>query len=33
MQDNPRKSKEKSLHFLAFLWLNWAFSMTYDESK
>ena len=33
MQANPRKSKEKSLHFLGFLWPNWDFSMGYGESK
>jgi hypothetical protein len=33
MQGNPRKSKEKSLDFLGFLWRNQGFSMGYGESK
>ena len=33
MQGNPRKTKEKSLDFLGFLWSNRDFSMGYDESK
>ena len=33
MQEKPNESKQKSLHFLGFLWPNWAFSMRYGESK
>jgi hypothetical protein len=32
-QINPRKSKEKGLDFLGFLWPNRDFSMGYGESK
>src|SRR5271156_1720589 len=32
-QDNARKSKENSLHFLGFLWPNQDFSMGYSEKK
>src|ERR1700722_10488570 len=30
---NPRKTKQKGLHFLGFLWWNRDFSMGYSESK
>jgi hypothetical protein len=33
MQGKPRKTKEKSLHFLGFPWSNWDFSKGYGESK
>jgi hypothetical protein len=33
MQEKPKESKQKSLHFLGFLWPIWAFSMHYNESK
>jgi hypothetical protein len=32
-KENPRKTKEKSLHFLVFPWPNLDFSMGYSESK
>ena len=32
-QGKPRNSKEKSLHFLGFLWPILVFSMAYSESK
>jgi len=32
-QENPKKTKEKSLHFLGFPWSNWGFSIAYGESK
>jgi hypothetical protein len=32
-QINPRKTKEKGLDFLGFLWPNWDFSKGYGESK
>jgi hypothetical protein len=33
VQRKPRKTKEKSLHFLGFSWPNWDFSKGYGESK
>jgi hypothetical protein len=33
MQGKPRKTKEKSLHFLGFPWSNWDFPKGYSESK
>jgi hypothetical protein len=33
VQINPSKSKENRLHFLAFPWPKWDFSMRYSESK
>jgi hypothetical protein len=33
MQVNPRKSKQKGLHFLGFTWWNPDFSTGYEESK
>jgi hypothetical protein len=33
VQGNPRKSKEKSLHFLGFLWWNPDFSTRYSGKK
>jgi hypothetical protein len=33
VQEKPRKTKEKSLHFLGFPWSNWDFSRGYGESK
>jgi hypothetical protein len=33
VQGKPRKTKENSLHFLAFPWPNWDFSKGCGESK
>ena len=33
MQANPRKTKEKSLDFVGFLWWNWGFSIGYDRKN
>jgi hypothetical protein len=33
VQGKPRKTKEKSLHFLGFSWPNLDFSKGYGESK
>jgi hypothetical protein len=33
IQINPRKTKEKGLDFLGFLWQNLDFSMSYRESN
>jgi hypothetical protein len=33
VQENPRKTKEKRLDFLGFLWRNWDFSMGYREKN